>query len=416
MSLAQNDGAAGVATPWTTRRRVLAVIQGQRPDRLPFADRLEIWYRHHKLAGTLPEGFETLSLSAAHRHLGIGEESFSFPTSVRLRGVEMISRFEGEIVRHETDPVVNHFPDTYDSVPSNHVGSTETEYITPVGTLTVEHTVHEFMVESGVARPFLRRFPVRSAADYDTAVYILERAEPVLQAARVKKEAERVGEDGYAVPLMRRIPFQQLLLEYLGPEELFNGLYDHRSRVERLLEALDAHTVQMLHALEPLDEPYVEFCDNIEGSMTSPRLYVEYGLPAHQRYTDILHAQGKKVGSHADGNLKPLLDLLRESGLDVCESVTPAPVTDCPFEVVWEAWKDGGPLIWGGIPSVLLDAETSEAEFREYFAWLFELVEDRPMILGIGDMVMPHNIAARIRYVAREAAAHELDAASLPGE
>jgi hypothetical protein len=296
------------------------------------------------------------------------------------------------------------------------VGVTETEYVTPIGSLTVQHAVHQFMVQSGVARPFLRKFPVEAAADYDTAVYILERAEPVLQAARVTAEVERVGEDGYVVPLMRRIPFQQLLLEYLGAEALFNGLYDERARVEQLLTVLDAHFVRILHSLEALDVPYVEFCDNIEGSMTSPRFYTQYGLPAHQRYTDILHAQGKKVGSHADGNLEPLLHLLRESGLDVCESVTPAPVTDCPFEAAWEAWKDQGPTIWGGIPSVLLDAETSEAEFRAYVARLFELVDDRPMILGIGDMVMPSTMVDRLQYVAEQAAAHELNTMSMHEE
>ena len=51
--------------------------------------------------------------------------------------------------------------------------------------------------------------------------------------------------------------------------------------MERLLEAPHGHFVQMLYALEPSYKLYIEFCDNIEVSMTSLRFYAEHGLPAY---------------------------------------------------------------------------------------------------------------------------------------
>jgi hypothetical protein len=393
------------------RQRVLAVIEGRQPDRLPFVERLVIWWRSHRHNDTLPEEFEGLTISEAHSRLGMGEEVFAFPWSVRLRGVEVVSRFEGEVAWQEVDPVVNHFPDIYDSLPAGRVGVTETEFITPVGTLRVTHEVHDFMLRSGIARPYLRRHPVQEETDYDIAAYILERAEPVLQSERVKQEEARVGEGGFVVPLLRRVPFQQLLLEYIGEESLFYALHDDPARVERLLAVLDAHYSELVDTLEGLDVPYVEFCDNIEGTMTTPRLYARYVLPAHRRYTERLHAQGKKVGSHADGNLEPLLALLTESGLDVCESFTPTPVTNCPFEAAWEAWLEDGPAIWGGIPSVLLEKQTPEDDFRASIKRLCEFASARPMILGIGDMVMPEAILGRIRYIAERAGAVKFDGA-----
>jgi hypothetical protein len=48
------------------------------------------------------------------------------------------------------------------------------------------------------------------------------------------------------------------------------------------------------------------------------------------------------------------VELLPESGLDVCESFTPQPLTELSFEEAWEKWRNG-PLIWGGIPSDLLN-------------------------------------------------------------
>jgi len=128
-------------------------------------------------------------------------------------------------------------------------------------------------------------------------------------------------------------------------------------------------------------------------------------LPYYQRYVEILHGQGKKVGSHTDGNLKPLLSLLAESGLDVCESISPAPLTECAFEKIWDAWQNG-PIIWGGIPSPILEERTGESEFRDYVYRLLETVGDQPIILGVGDLVMENNLIERIRYIVDQVEDH----------
>ena len=73
----------------------------------------------------------------------------------------------------------------------------------------------------------------------------------------------------------------------------------------------------------------LEFVDNLDELTTNSCLFAEYCLPSYQRYTEILHGQGKKAGSHMDGNVKTLLNLLSESGLDVCESFSPFPLTSC---------------------------------------------------------------------------------------
>jgi hypothetical protein len=73
--------------------------------------------------------------------------------------------------------------------------------------------------------------------------------------------------------------------------------------------------------------------------MTNPKLFKKYVLPEYQHYAEILHSEGKKLGSHTDGDLKALVNMLPECGLDVCESFTLAPITNCTFEEAWKAWK-----------------------------------------------------------------------------
>ncbi len=389
------------------RQRVEAVLAGRRPDRLPFLDRLENWHRWHAWASTLPRDYEGLALGEIYAAVGMGQQTFVVPYGLRLRGVEVAAEFNGEACYREFEPVVESFPGMWDLVASDRPGVTVTRLTTPAGTLTLRHELLPEMVAMGV-EPYLREHLIKDTADYQTVAYILERAEFVPQYEKLSAAEAQVGENGYVIPLVHRIPFQQALLEYLGEVNLFYALHDDTARVERLLRLLDQQMVEILRHLAELSATYLEFPDNLHGRMTNPRLFARYCLPSYQRYTEILHGQGRKVGSHTDGDVGPLLALLKESGLDVCESISPFPLTQCTFDEVWEAWR-GGPMIWGGIPSPLLEeARTDEAGFREFVAHLLDTVGAGPIILGVGDLVMGNNSIERVEYIAEQVEAHEL--------
>jgi uroporphyrinogen-III decarboxylase len=188
------------------------------------------------------------------------------------------------------------------------------------------------------------------------------------------------------------------LLEYLGEAPLFYALHDQPGQVRRLLELLDQQMQEIIQQIALLDVSYVEFPDNLHGLMTNPRLFQEFCLPAYQKYCDTLHRQGKKVGSHTDGNMRSLLKLLTQTGLDVCESFSPYPLTDCTFEEAWHAWETH-PMIWGAIPSTFLEEQVAEEDFHRYLQELLSRV-DRPIILGIVDLFMRHNSIERVAYIA----------------
>lgn len=196
-------------------------------------------------------------------------------------------------------------------------------------------------------------------------------------------------------------------MEYLGEMSLFQSLYHSKNKLNRLMQLLDQQMVEILHSLADMDLPYVEYGDNLDGMMTNPNLFKEYSIPQYQKYADILHSQGKKTGSHTDGNLKFLVDLLPESGIDVCESFTPQPLTDLPFEEAWNKWRNG-PLIWGGIPSGLLEKRTPQDVFEAFIDNLLATVGKSPIIIGVGDMVMDNNLIERVKYIAERVENHVL--------
>ncbi len=102
------------------------------------------------------------------------------------------------------------------------------------------------------------------------------------------------------------------------------------------------------------------------------------------------------------------MPLLAESGLDVCESFTPAPQTACTFEEAWQSWQSG-PLVWGGIPSCFLEARQSEEDFHNRVDKLLALIGSRPVILGIADAVMPDNLIDRLAWLVERVEDHKLD-------
>jgi len=396
---------------WTMRERVLAVMDGRMPDRLPFIDRIEIWYKGMLARGTMPPAYEGMSLNQVHKAVGIGRQKFSIPYALKLRGVDMRILFEGELIHQESDPDVRYFPAQYppEEIPRNRPGTSVVEYRTPRGSVSVSYVFAESMISLSGMEPYLTSHLVKEETDYRIVEYILERADFVPLYEAFKAEEEAVGAHGLLVPSIHRIPFQQALLEYLGEMSLFQALYDSREALDRLIHLLDLQMVNIIERLAETDLPYIEFGDNLDGMMTNPNLFQEYCIPEYQKYTGMLHDMGKKAGSHTDGNLKPLVDLMPESGLDVCESFTPQPLTELLFEEAWAKWRNG-PLIWGGIPSDLLEERTDQAVFEMFVENLLATVGRNPIIVGVGDMVLDINRIERVKYIADRIEAHDLGA------
>jgi hypothetical protein len=403
-------------------QRVVDTLNGKKPDRLAFIDRLEMWYSSHSRAGTLPNEYQgtfvgsqpsvissftvpvpgnlpVLPLSEVHRKVGIGQQHLMILHARRLRGVELVMHFNDEEFYRESDPVVEYFPRLFNKMIRDEPGETIAEFITPKGTLTTRSVLSQDNVEMG-AVPIMNVHPVKGPEDFPAFEFIFEHAEFVSEFSQVEETQARLGKGGFVIPLLNRIPFQQLALDHVGEITFFYMLYDHPDLVEKMLNLLDQIMREDINQISKYSGIYVQFDDNLDGMITNPHLFKTHCLPSYQHYIEILHAQGKKVGSHTDGNLKKLLTLICESGLDVCEAFSPAPLTECTFDEAWGEWKENGPMIWGGIPSPLLEQRTSETDFHIYLNHVLKAAQQRPMIFGIGDFVMPNNLIERVSIIA----------------
>jgi len=387
-------------TKLSVHDRVLAVIQGRKPDRIPFCDRLELWHAALIRQGRLPAEFEGLPLIDVHRKVGMGQLKFVDPFDFRLRGVELILSKDGEEVRRETDPVTSRWPIMWDLVPADRPGVMSFEFVTPVGKIRLKQ-VRTSQAVMWAEEPYLEEHPIKEPEDFHTVRWIYTHLEVVPRFDRVREAETDVSDFGFVVPRVGRIPFQEVLIDLLGEIETFYALNDQPERVQALLATIDERRLEMAGLFASCDIPYVEFVDNLTGQMTNPKLFAKYAIPAYQRYAEMYHAQGKRVGSHIDGDLKLLLGLLRETGLDVIESVSPAPLTQCTFDEMWEALHGRAPVLWGVIPSPLLEERVPEAELHTFVDHVLERVHAEPVILGVSDMVLGNNLIERVAWIAR---------------
>ena len=341
----------------THKQRILAAAQKQPVDKLPFGARIDLWYNYHSGHDTLPEKYRGWSIADISRDQGAGFQ-------LRLMRIWKIEYHNVEVVTHEDPPY------------------TTTEYRTPVGTVT-RKTV--FTPEEGPWIPYEMELPFKSEEDYPIIEYLMENTTVVPDLSGYYEKEQMAGEDGMVVTGMDSYsPMQAIMRYWMGYEKFFYELHDHPDRVERLYELEKELAKKKLDILanSPVEIP--RLCSNWTDDIHTP-VFKKYFVPWLQEAVEFLHSRDKLTHVHADGEMKRLIPMFLETGLDVAEAWSPAPMTSVTTAELRKAWGDKV-TIWGGVPAVLFEPQYSDKEFDEYVLNLFkEVAPGYNFIVGMGD-------------------------------
>ena len=148
------------------RERILAILEGRPPDRIPWIPRLLLWYTAKQRAGTLPAKWANATLRDVEHDLGVGTPARNGKVfDVVDDGVETTSRREGI---HEI-----------------------TEWHTPVGSLRRVMRHSEELDRLGLPAR-IDEYPLKGPADYKVWEWIWQhrRWEPAYDAYREALKAE----------------------------------------------------------------------------------------------------------------------------------------------------------------------------------------------------------------------------------
>jgi len=360
------------------RSDALKALRGERPERIPFIARMDLWYNYHKSCGTLPAPYQNASLWEMQRDLGIGVLGFGawirgFYRLEYTGGVEVRMWWEG---RERIE-----------------------EYVTPYGALRGRSILSQEL-EAADVTPAHVEYPFHGPEDYDALQYLFEHTRVVENYEEYAEYLARIGDSGLSLPFTSLVPMHLLMKEYIGYNQFYFELYDHLPRLEKLAAAVTEVQMEMVRIGAASPAQVIEVGGNYDQVMTPPPIFRTYFLPFYQQAVPVLHAAGKAVALHGDGDMGPeLLALMRETGVDAVEALTPQPMTSIDIRQVRQLWGNEV-TIWGGIPAILMTDTYTDQDMEAFLEDLFAAVApgDR-FILGFGDNVPTNGLFSRILQV-----------------
>lgn len=383
----------------THRERMLATIRGRPTDRIPWAPRMDLWYIAQRARGMLPEEFVGLDIvgiaealdvacravggdfTRAGSHdislLGLGLDNHpDYPFRVEVRGLQVDFVDDGENAR--------------------------TRIQTRAGEVFTHLYRDAQMTHNGISLPFVKAYVINSVDDFEAVAQIFDHLEVIPTPEAYAAFQQHVGDRGLAVAHGPRAasPMHLILHDLVAAEQFFYLYADSRESLHRLARRIERFFEAVLDALVVCDAEVVFWGGNYDQDVTWPAFFEVEVVPWLRKASDHLHAAGKLVLTHADGENWALLPLYPACGFDVAESVCPQPMTRCTLSEIRKGLGDET-TVWGGIPSVTLlqDSMTDQA-FDAYLDDLFgSLGGGDHLILGVSDNVPPDAKLTRLEQI-----------------
>jgi hypothetical protein len=356
------------------RERLLAVLNHQAPDRIPWIPRLLLWYNARCLTHSMPKKWEGLSLREIERELNLGTPARDGRVfDIEQEGLEIVTREEG--------------------------GRRITEYHTPVGMVRQVMGFSETLTRQGLPGR-VQEYPLKEPKDYAVWEWIVEHTHWVPAYDTYKAYDAEIGEDGLPMISVGDVPFHDFLERLAGYEYGFYHLADYPREVEHLLALMaEVQRERMWPVVADCPARLLLHGLHLSSQFTPPRLFEKYILPYYEQFMPLLHDKGIAVAMHADNDTSQILDLIDRAGWDMVECFVSAPMAPVTLEQARAVWGNRI-IIWGGVPSTLLSPNVPEDEFRAYMRQLLGAISpEDAFILGVSDNVMPDSLIDRIAWI-----------------
>ncbi len=285
----------------TNRERMLAVIYGEKYDRIPFV-------QYDSLAGDNEDIWNVMGRD----NLGL------------LRWSK-IYRFEHPNCYFEVKRIKK---DRFD------------------GFLTILHTPKGELRQESYREPVhnsihIDRHFIQSPEDYRIFMAYLKDIIIYEDIEKFTRDEAELGDDGIAMVTMERTPFQQLWIQWVSLEALCIHMVDYPELVEeciKLLLEIHYRTFEVVkRASKKVFIPFINFPDNITAYAIGRRNFQRYCVPLYNELANILDIP---IFVHMDGNLKPLSEDIKRLKIKGLDSFTPTPDNDVSVAEAVSMWQD----------------------------------------------------------------------------
>jgi hypothetical protein len=234
---------------------------------------------------------------------------------------------------------------------------------------------------------------VRSLAELDIVRTIVEATRFVPRHDVVESFLAETEGFGVCDLVIMRSPFGKLVHEYMGFEQVAYALFDDEAAVRAFLAFQEAKDLELVALAARAPGRIVIISDHADENLISPAWYKSYCIPFYKKACAMLHGAGKLVSTHLDGNLKGYLPFIADTGFDLLDGCTPAPMFNYEPEELAAATRGDGRQrrmsCYCGVPASLFTTgadRRSLADFGERIARVF----GGRVIVNVGDILPPN--------------------------
>jgi hypothetical protein len=354
---------------------ILAVFERRPKGRVPWNVRHEFWYVVNKARGTMPPKYAGMSMLDVCREWGASWRVYSGSYADSFVAIETTGEIEYMAQQDGRSNVLN--------------------IKTPYGTLREVSLKDELGFSSRHVE-----YLIKGVEDFKPLGYVLENIQVKFVPEIYERMNRELGGHGILSYFFPRSALQSLMINYAGVERTVNLLFRHRSETEGFMESVERHNDRFYEALGSSPVRILNLGENIDVRITSPTLFKKYCVPIYQKRGEYLHGKGKFVHVHVDGWAKPLLPMLRETGLDGVEALTVKPTGDMTLEDIKRSLGDEMVLV-DGVPYIYFIPDV--VSLRKFDAFVKKIISTFPnnLILGISDELPPPADETRVKRVTK---------------
>lgn len=376
----------------TGRERIMTILRGGEPDRIPFAPLIGVYYIASLEAMGLPlSELGDIREVAGQKYLEM--EYLGIPNYYEIQFPRHIG---ADIMKRHVFPYATHYADGVEAFSEERDGKTFSGFRTPSGVLTQEVTF------SG-GTDFISKHMIESADD-------LRAFQDVIRAMRFSPEYEAfrqndefIGDDGIATLTGPLTPLEEFLQFKAGLMNTVMLMQSEKGLLEETFETLHERHKEIYRILAGCDADVTMTYEDTSTTVLSPKWYDGYCKRELDDYSDILHAAGKIHIVHMCGKIGLLTKTISEGRMDGIDSVCPPATGDLE---PGDALKEIGKVIIGGLNPVELAHRDVEGVIAYTKEKLAQVGSGRNFILCTGDSTAAGTPVENLRAIADYVKAH----------
>ena len=365
----------------TPREHYFSVVEGKKPINMPFVPDITDWYTGRQT----PDG-----------------EARKFGAAEYIPDSDPIKNYNGKIPAAYRDWSLldfyrnfgwgfhAHIGDWYETNYTNCVHCEVVKkskeftkiYTTPKGTLTRTYK----LAMDGTWCPV--DYLLKTPEDFKIWFYVLNSETYKHTPENSNRVLDGIGNMGQADLVLYRSPFGKLIHEHLGFMETAYALEDDPALINEYLALQTKKDMELVNLACQDRARLVIISDHADQTLISKNWYQQYCIPFYQEACGKLHQHGKIVSTHLDGNFKAFFPLLGQTGFDVLDGCTPAPMFNYEIEELADALPDNMTAFIGVASTLFCYNNATTDDILAYVDRILTAFKGKG-IINVGDILSP---------------------------